>query len=120
EQGTLADDELARLALLLESIPVRDAAWRAITPEQPHLRLWTDLTRRADPSLVPAPASLLAFTAWRSGDGALAGLALERALRQDPAYSMATLIRHALEQGLSPSTLDGWPGVAEEPADAVR
>lgn len=120
EQGTLADDELARLALLLESIPVRDAAWRAITAEQPHLRLWTDLTRRADPALVPAPASLLAFTAWRSGDGALAGLALERALERDPAYSMATLIRHALEQGLSPSTLDGWPGVAEEPADAVR
>ena len=26
-----------------------------------HLRLWTDLTRRAQPGYIPAPASLLAF-----------------------------------------------------------
>ncbi|MPZ28131.1 MAG: DUF4192 family protein [Micromonosporaceae bacterium] len=118
EGGALADGELARLGLLLASIPVRDAAWRAVTTEQSQLRLWTDLTRRADPPLVPAPASLLAFTAWRSGDGALAGLAVQRALQEDPCYSMATLILDALQQGLAPSTLDGWPEVGE-PGDEI-
>ena len=116
--GTLDDAALARLAVLLLSIPVRDLAWQAITSEQPHLALWTDATRRVDPALVPAPASLLAFTAWRCGDGALAGLALERALRADPAYSLAQLLRDALRQGLPPSTLDGWPLVgANDPAE---
>lgn len=115
--GSLDDNELARLALLLGWIPVRDAAWRAITTEQPHLRLWTDVTRRADPALVPAPASLLALTAWRAGDGALAGLALERALAEDPTYSLATLILDALQQGIPPWRLDGWPDVPEDEED---
>jgi hypothetical protein len=100
--------------VLLSSLPVRDLAWQAITTEQPHLTLWTDVTRRADPALVPAPASLLAFTAWRAGDGALAGLALDRALAADPSYSVAQLLRDALRQGLPPSTLDGWPAVVND------
>ena len=57
-----------------------------------HVRLWTDATRRACPVYVAAPASLLAFTAWQGGDGALAGIALDRALADDPAYSMARLL----------------------------
>jgi hypothetical protein len=112
--GTLDDDALAWLTVLLSSLPVRDLAWQAITTEQPHLTLWTDVTRRADPALVPAPASLLAFTAWRAGDGALAGLALDRALAADPSYSLAQLLRDALRQGLPPSTLDGWPAVVDD------
>jgi hypothetical protein len=116
--ATLDDDAVAGLGMLLVSIPVRDVAWRAITTEEPHLRLWTDLTRRTDPARVPAPASLLAFTAWRSGDGALAGMALERALREDPSYSLANLLMDALQQGIPPSILDGWPDVAGEPEPA--
>ena len=57
-----------------------------------HARLWTDLARRACPGYVAAPASLLAFTAWQAGDGALANLAIDRALTDDPAYSMALLL----------------------------
>ncbi|HLU46185.1 MAG TPA: DUF4192 domain-containing protein [Natronosporangium sp.] len=106
--GRLNDEEIARLSLLLVSIPVRDAAWRAIATPEPHLNLWTDVTRRADPLLVAAPASLLAFTAWRAGDGALARLALERALTADPDYPMARLLWQALRHGLPPSILDGW------------
>lgn len=113
EGGSLDDGALARLGLLLTWTPVRDAAWQAITSEQPHLRLWTDVTRRVEPALAPAPATLLAFTAWRAGDGALAGLALERALREDPSYSLAQLLLDALRQGIAPSMLDGWPRVGE-------
>ena len=68
-----------------------------------HLRLWTDLTRHAQPGYVAAPASLLAFTAWQVGNGALANLALDRAVADDPGYSMALLLRDTLTAGAPPS-----------------
>lgn len=108
EGGRLDDDEVAWLSVLLLSVPVRDVAWQAITSVQPHLDLWRDVTRRCDPELVAAPASLLGFTAWRAGDGTLAGLAVERALAEEPSYSMARLLLDGLRQGIPPSALDGW------------
>lgn len=101
----LDDDELAWLTVLLLSIPVRDVAWREITSDRPHLDLWRDVTRRCDPELVPAPASLLGFAAWRSGHGVLARLALERALAEDPSYAMARLLLDALQRGIPPALL---------------
>ena len=68
-----------------------------------HLRLWTDVVTGAAPEFLPAPASLLAFTAWQSGEGALANVAVERALAADPAYTMAQLIGQAVQAGLPPS-----------------
>jgi Domain of unknown function (DUF4192) len=52
---------------------------------------------------VAAPASLLAFTAWQCGDGALASIALDRALADIPGYSMALLLRDAGTGGTPPS-----------------
>lgn len=72
-----------------------------------HLRLWTDVTRHAQPGYIAAPASLLAFVAWQSGHGALANVALDRALADDPAYSMAGLIRDVTISGMHPA--DGCP-----------
>jgi hypothetical protein len=46
---------------------------------------------------------LLAFTAWQRGNGALANIALDRALADQPGYSMATLLRQALDGGAPPS-----------------
>ena len=63
-----------------------------------------DLVRRAQPGYVAAPASLLAFTAWQCGDGALANIALDRALADAPGYSMALLLQAALDAGMPPST----------------
>jgi hypothetical protein len=68
-----------------------------------HQRLWTDVVRHAPEPYVPAPASLLAFVAWQSGEGALANIAIERALAADPGYSMAQLIGQAVDAGLPPS-----------------
>jgi hypothetical protein len=97
--------DAAWLALSLESLQVRDDAWSRMVPEhrQAHLRLWTDLTTLAQPGYVDAPASLLAFCAWQDGDGALANVALDRALADNPDYSMAVLIRDALDCGAPPS-----------------
>jgi Domain of unknown function (DUF4192) len=104
--GTIAsDDQIAWLALTLASLPVRDDAWARMDPAHTgaHRRLWTDVTRRAPDPYLPAPASLLAFTAWQSGDGALANIALDRALAADPGYSMALLLREILAAGVPPS-----------------
>lgn len=120
--GSFSDDEMAWLTLLLTSTQVRDHAWEAITTEEPHLRLWSDATRRVEPALVPAPASLLAFAAWRRGDGTLAQIALGRALQADPSYSMALLLQDGLVRGLPPSVFDGWgtPAWAERLDREVR
>jgi len=81
---------------------------RRLGPQTPghrhaHLRLWTDLTRHAQPGYIAAPASLLAFTAWQGGNGALANLALDRALADNPSYSMARLLRDVIDAGTPPS-----------------
>lgn len=68
-----------------------------------HIRLWTDVVRHAQAGYAAAPASLLAFTAWQSGNGALANIALDRALADTPGYSMAELIRQAVNAALPPS-----------------
>jgi Domain of unknown function (DUF4192) len=99
------DDQMAWLAVSIADLRVRDDAWARMDPRHraAHRRLWTDVVRRATESYVPAPASLLAFTAWQSGEGALANIALELALAADPGYSMAHLIGQAVDAGLPPS-----------------
>ncbi|GLW13214.1 hypothetical protein Misp01_83420 [Microtetraspora sp. NBRC 13810] len=103
----LSDEEAARLGAALSVIRVRDEAWTLIDDDRlkEQLDLWADLTRRLEPRFTPPAAALLGLTAWRAGDGALAGIALERALSVDPGYSMARLLMHALAHFLSPGLL---------------
>jgi hypothetical protein len=110
------DDALAWLALLLVSVPVRDYAWERVDRDVAgSVELWTDIVRRVEPDLVTAPATLLAFAAWRSGGGAIATIALDRALDNDPAYPMARLLLDAIDNGLAPSA---WLDVP--PPDSPR
>jgi Domain of unknown function (DUF4192) len=104
--GQITDpDQIAWLTVTLADLRVRDDAWARMDPRHraEHRRLWTDVVRHAREPYVPAPASLLAFTAWQSGEGALANVAIERALAADPGYSMAHLLGQALDAGLPPS-----------------
>ncbi|WP_239115108.1 DUF4192 domain-containing protein [Planotetraspora kaengkrachanensis] len=103
--GRLDDRAAARLGFDLSIIRVRDEAWALLDDAGAHLALWKDLTRRLDPRYAAPAASLLAAAAWRSGDCALAGMAVERALEADGAYSMAHLLRDALIHMLSPASL---------------
>jgi hypothetical protein len=95
----------AWVTLALRELRVRDDAWARMLPEHggAHGRLWADLTRLAQPGYIAAPASLLAFVAWQQGDGALANVALDRALTDNRRYSMAKLLRRALDSGAPPS-----------------
>ena len=111
------DDEIARITVALRDLRVRDDAWARMDPAHAdgHLRLWTDVVRRAQPGYVAAPAALLAFVAWQSGNGALANVALDRALADDPRYSMATLLREVITAG-APPALARLPMTPEEVA----
>lgn len=119
--GWLTDDEVAWLSLLLAHIPVRDYAWERIGTEEWHLALWTDVLRRAESEMAAAPACLLAFAAWRGGQGSLASVAVERALHAAPDYSMALLMQEVLCNGIAPSKLDDWPTMGRiRPGPAMR
>jgi hypothetical protein len=112
-------EHAAWLTVALGQVRVRDDAWAWMDPKHQgaHLRLWTELTRLARPGFVAAPASLLAFCAWQSGDGALANVALDRALADRPHYTMALLLRQALDSGAPPS-MARLPMTPEEVAAA--
>src|SRR4051794_30160094 len=67
--------------------------------------LWTECTRRAPLLLAAAPATLLAVSSWLRGDGAMASVALERALDSDEDYRLAQLLRSALAACMRPDEL---------------
>jgi hypothetical protein len=102
---SLPDRDVARLAWGLMDEEVRDRAMGlALGSAAPAAEvLWTELIRRAPAPLDAAPATLLAVTAWVRGDGAMANVALDRALSSRPGYRMAQLLRSALDACMPPS-----------------
>jgi hypothetical protein len=101
------DDEVASLGILLVSVRVRDEAWVRMNEQDldVHVRLWRQVLTRLPEPYTAAPASLLSFAAWRSGEGALANAALDRAFTADPEYSMARLLQELFISGLPPWSL---------------
>lgn len=99
----LSLDQVARFAMAINDIDVRDAVWREIDCGRVDGRpLWQQLAT-VTPSPQSAPALFLfGWAAWRSGNGALAGIAAERALDSKPGYSAADLLLTAVENGVDP------------------
>ncbi len=106
----LADDEVAWLSVLVFSDDVRHSAMTKIRTAEDqlglHHALWMEVVRRAEPDLTLAPGCLFAFAAWRSGDGALARLALERALNVNPNDELANTMFAMLSEGVPPAAFD--------------
>jgi hypothetical protein len=109
-------DTGAALLAGLTSAAARDAclAWvdRHRMLLDPAIEVLTDLTRRAEPPYGASPAALLAFCAWQRGDGALANLAADRALADDPGYRLARLLAQAFTAGLDPAA---WQPPGSQP-----
>ena len=103
----LPDDVVARVLRALQDVAVRDRALGlALGNDAPAAEaLWTECTRRAPDPLVAAPATLLAVSAWLRGDGAMAAIALERALDGDAGYTLARLLSPALAACIPPAEL---------------
>lgn len=107
----LTDDQVAWLSLLLLFPEVSEVALRRVTgradPSEmaADLALWADVTRRAEPELSAPAATLVAYAAWRGGDGALAGIAAHRAMNVAPEYAPARIIAAAVATGVEPGRL---------------
>jgi hypothetical protein len=100
----LGDPELARLACALADVEVRDTLYALAVGHSASdaESLWAMLSR-----ILPTPwraeaLVLLAFSAYARGDGPLAGVSLEAALRCEPGHRMAGMLDTALQSGLRP------------------
>jgi len=113
----LGDDEVAWLVVLLARPSVSDLALDHAEPDEQHLAFWTEITRRAPEPFVPAPATLLAVTAWQFGVGTIAAPAAERALHVDPSCGLAEVILEAVRAGISPADVERAFADTDPPAE---
>jgi hypothetical protein len=100
----LDDGRVLALALALADPLVRDAALvRSAGPgAESAEQLWAALTRETPDPEAAEPAALLAACALLRGDGALAGIALDRAEEAWPGHRLAGLLRAAWRAGMRP------------------
>lgn len=101
------DQEVASLACSLIDIEVRDTLYALAIGESAGEAemLWATLARTLPDRWRIEPLVLLAFSAYARGDGPLAGLALEAALRIDPRHRMAGMLDTALQSGMRPEQI---------------
>ncbi len=103
----LPDARVAQVLWALTLPEVRDRAMGLALGEDAAAAevLWTECTRRAPVPLDGPPATLLAVSAWLRGDGAMANIALDRALSADPGASLPRLLADGLQACLPPAEL---------------
>ncbi|MFN2497345.1 MAG: DUF4192 domain-containing protein [Pseudonocardiaceae bacterium] len=119
----LSDRTVAELASALCDHRVRDAClpWCTGPGAVAAERLWLALVRATPAPERAEPAALLALVAYLRGDGALAGLALDAALRACPHHSLSGLLLAALEGGVPPEVLRTVAtDAAQDAAEALR
>lgn len=105
--GELDDAELAGLACALTDVAVRDTLYAlAVGADAARAEaLWALLARTLPGPWRTEALVLLAFSAYARGDGPLAGLSLEAALRSDPEHRMAGMLDTALQSGMRPEQI---------------
>jgi hypothetical protein len=101
---TLGIDDAARLIVGLEDVHARDEviSWFDGTWGEATLDLVSELVRRALPPWDVPALTVFAWISYLQGNGALAGIALERALAAEPGYYLAQLLGQALTGALNP------------------
>jgi hypothetical protein len=99
-----SDGEAARLLRAVLLLRLRDAAWELIerADAPAHVELWADLVRRCPRELLAGPATLLGWSAWQAGHGALAWCALDRVREVEPDYVLAGHLAMVLEHAVPP------------------
>lgn len=103
----LTDDTLVRLARGLADVQVRDTLYALAVGESAGQAesLWAELSRRLPEPWRVEALVLLAFSAYVRGDGPLAGVSLEAALRCDGTHRMAGMLDTALQSGMRPEQI---------------
>lgn len=104
--ATLSDDEAATLIVALHDWQVRDPilGW-GNGDSDAVLMLLHDLAVRAVPPLDAPACTAYAWVSYMRGNGLVASVALERALKSDPDYSLALLLDEALMRQVPPSRM---------------
>ncbi|CDO88040.1 hypothetical protein AWC29_02165 [Mycobacterium triplex] len=104
---TLCDAELAAQGCALDDGQVRDTLYAlAVGVKAGEAEaLWAALARALPTPWRVEALVLLAFSAYVRGDGPLAGVSLEAALRCDPDHRMAGMLDTALQSGLRPEQI---------------
>jgi hypothetical protein len=102
-----SDEDLARLARGLTDPRVRDTLY-ALAVGRDAARaesLWVLLARTLPEPWRAEALVLLAFSAYARGDGPLAGVSLEAALRCNPHHRMAVMLDQALQSAMRPEQI---------------
>jgi hypothetical protein len=104
--ATLNVAAVARLIAALEDWRARDQllSWWDGARGDALRELLVELVRRGNPLDAAPTLTTLAWVSYLQGEGAFAGIALDRALAVDPEYSLAQLLDHALFNGINPDT----------------
>jgi hypothetical protein len=102
--AVLMDAELAQMGYALTDVIARDILFSLAvgTAAEEAESLWAVLARALPGRSRVEALALLAFSAYARGDGPLAGIALEEAIRCDPRHRMATMLDTALHSGMRP------------------
>jgi hypothetical protein len=105
--GKLRQGKLIRLACALIDPLVRDTLYAlAVGQDAAQAEsLWATLSRTLPQPWRVEALVLLAFSAYARGDGPLAGVSLEAALRCDPTHKMAGMLDTALQSGMRPEQI---------------
>jgi Domain of unknown function (DUF4192) len=103
----LSEAVTARLACALTEPRVRDLLYALAVGERAAQAeaLWAVLSRTLPPPWRVEALVLLAFSAYARGDGPLAGVSLEAALRCDATHRMAGMLDTALQSGMRPEQI---------------
>jgi Domain of unknown function (DUF4192) len=111
--GSLTPTDAAGLSVWCSLAVVRDIVMARIDSENAadQLRIWSEAARLVVPPYEVPILGLAGFSAWLSGDGALAWCAVERADRVEPDDPLIGLLRTMLMDATPPST---WVPPTEE------
>ncbi|RCW44009.1 uncharacterized protein DUF4192 [Halopolyspora algeriensis] len=119
EGAALTEEDLVRVLIAVSDHRVRDLALSTALTEWAGAaeQLWLTLVRKAPAPEMAEAAALLAFSAYLRGDGALAGVALEKIESSRPEHRLGMLLRQALEAGIPPSEI---AVIAKDAAEDAR
>ncbi|MEZ0580886.1 DUF4192 domain-containing protein [Nocardioides sp. MH1] len=115
----IGDADLARLLWLLQDAACRDVLSALVrrADARAHQEFWLDVVRRAPDRFAPAPAALLAWSAYQAGHGAVAWMAIDRCREVHEHHPLAELVARCLEDAIPP---DAFAGMDEDdPADEL-
>lgn len=104
---TLSAERVAEFGVALTRIMVRDSLLAIVLTGFADIaeQLWCYLMRLLPPTERACPATLLGFSAYARGEGALAAVAIDIALNADPGYSLARLLDRSLLAAARPEMI---------------